>query len=112
MNDTQQRRLPDISATFSQQMTAPVVNVAEAMSRGMISASEGYSRFLSTRLQRTSEAIADMTQCSNPAKAMEVHLRWFAEAVRDYTCESNRLVNVSGQIVHEILQPTLQPTQQ
>jgi hypothetical protein len=97
---------PDIAINFSQQMTEPMVHCAEAMSRGMINITEGYSRFLSTRLQRTSEAIADLTQCSNPTKAMEVNLKWFAEAVRDYTGESNRVVSVTGQIVQDMLQKT------
>lgn len=97
---------PDIAINYSQQMTEPMVHCAEAMSRGMIGITEGYSRFLSTRLQRTSEAIADLTQCSNPTKAMEVNLKWFAEAVRDYTAENNRLVALSGQIMQEMLQKT------
>jgi hypothetical protein len=111
MDHSEHRLLPPPDlAQFSRQVSEPVVLCAEAMSRGMISLSEGYSRFLSSRFQRTSEAIADITQCSNPAKAMEVHLKWFAEAVRDYTSESNRMANVTGQILQDMLRP-MSPTE-
>jgi hypothetical protein len=41
---------------------------------------------------------------------MEVHLKWFAEAVRDYTSESNRMANVTGQILQDMLRP-MSPTE-
>lgn len=106
MNDQsrEQPRLSSPDANF-EQLTQPLISYAEAMSQGMQTMGDEVSRFISDRAQKTSAAIADISHCGNPAKAVEVQFRWIASLMNDYTEESSRLFTISGRIMQNMLTP-------
>ena len=96
----EQLRLP---RNFSKQME-PVVQYTEAVTHTMTKMTEEMSHFLNTRCQHLSEIANDLTQCQNPAKLMEINVRWFVTTMRDYTEEGNRMMSLMQEMVRPMKQ--------
>jgi hypothetical protein len=51
--------------------------------------------FMSNRLAKDSNTMREMIGCRNPADAMEIHMRWAQEMIRDYGAEMTKLLAIT-----------------
>lgn len=86
----EQVRLPE----FTKQMADPVKHYAETMTQVMGKVTEEMSHFFNTRCQHLKEMATDLGQCRDPAKLMEVNLKWFTTTMQDYTEEGARMMSI------------------
>ena len=58
--------------------------------------------FISNRLAKDSGTVREMIGCRNPADAMEIHLRWAQEMMRDYGAEMSRMLAIYTRHASEV----------
>ena len=50
--------------------------------------------FISKRMAKDSGTVREMIGCRNPTDAMDIHLRWAQEMMRDYGAEMSRILAI------------------
>jgi hypothetical protein len=60
--------------------------------------------FISNRLAKDSNTMREMIGCRNPTDAMDIHMRWAQEMIRDYGAEMTKLVAITTRHADEAAQ--------
>jgi len=82
----------------------PVVRWMSSCADGTMNVTREVSRFASDRMQQNVETLlAISSQATTPAKVLETQERWFWKTMQDYTDESQRLLSISGDVLHSLM---------
>ena len=80
-------------------------NQGEVVAMAMTDWNTECRRFVTHRMSRTSEAVAEISKCRSLPEMFTAQTKWFQEAVDDYTREAGRLMEVNSKIIGDLLPP-------
>lgn len=112
MNDAAQDLGRDLNAFTSAFFSGPVVDAVmrttESYSKACLAWHEEVLRFAAARLQRGSELGQALANTRNWADAAKLHQEWAASALRDYTDETTRLLELAADAGSKLAQNSTQ----
>jgi len=89
------------SGSTSDMATALLTNF-EASSRRFLDWNAEVARFLNTRMTRDAETVQAAVGCGNGLKLAEIQQAWMSQTVEDYLQETQRLMQMSSDIVASV----------
>lgn len=92
------------AAFFSGPMVDAVVRTTESYGKACLAWHEEVMRFTAERLQRDSELGQALAGTRSWADAAKLHQEWAASALRDYTNETTRLLEIASDVGSKMTQ--------
>ena len=80
-----------------------VCNQGQIVAKTMQDWSAEYSKFLSQRMRRNSEAFAEIAKCQSAAAMIGIQAKWLQDAVGDYVNETSKLMELNSKIMRGFL---------
>jgi hypothetical protein len=78
-------------------------NRGQIVAQAMTDWNTEYSRFVTHRMSRASEAVAQIAKCHSLPEMITAQTKWFQEAVDDYMRQASKLMEVNSKIMGDLL---------